>query len=164
MFVQEKSVISMANTSPRIQWKWFEFSEISPFLLTEIFKLRQDIFIVEQNVPYKDIDGKDPSCLHLAGMHKAELLAYMRIVPVDLFETGYWSLGRVIIRHDIRGSGLGRLLVQTGIDRLEKLRGEQPIKISSQLYLQRFYESFGFVSIGSSYIEDHIPHIAMIKD
>lgn len=150
-------------SASHVQWVWSSFEELNIYQLYEALRLRESIFIVEQDVPYIDIDGKDKHCIHLMGYVAHEMVAYMRIVPLDLFEAGYFSLGRVVVRPDLRGTGIGREMVRTGIAYLDKIRDGHPIKISSQLYLKKFYASFGFVAQGEPYLEDRIPHIAMVR-
>lgn len=147
----------------KVQWIWSSFDALSTDQLYEVLKLRQEIFIVEQQVPYTDIDDKDKLCMHLIGKVDNALVAYMRLVPLHLFEQGYFSLGRVVVEKSMRGTGLGRALVSRGLEYLETMRNGHPIKISSQLYLKDFYASFGFYVQGEPYIEDMIPHVAMIK-
>jgi len=146
-----------------IQWRLLAFNELSNHELYALLALRESIFIVEQDVPYADIDGKDPHCTHLLGSLQGELVAYMRILPVGLFEAGFFSMGRVVLRQDLRSTGIGHELVRQGIQHLDSIRGNVPVKISSQLYLKNFYSRFGFVAIGEMYIEDRIPHIAMVR-
>lgn len=159
-FVSSSAKNKLLNS---INWIWSDFHNLNAVHLYAALSLRESIFIVEQNVPYLDLDGKDPHCRHLLGYLNKELVAYMRTVPLDLFEYGFYSLGRVVVRSDMRNVGLGRELVYRGLEYLDEVRGGHPIKISSQLYLEDFYASFGFVSQGESYIEDMIPHIAMIR-
>lgn len=154
---------AQASSTKPINWVFSHFDELNVYQLYEILALRESIFIVEQNVPYTDIDSKDMHCIHLMGYSQNALVAYMRIVPLNLFEAGYFSLGRVVVRADMRNHGTGRQLVNSGIELLDKIRNGVPIKISSQLYLKDFYASFGFVAQGEPYIEDRIPHIAMIR-
>lgn len=144
-------------------WAWHEFKDLSPRLLYGILRLRQDIFIVEQGVPYADLDGKDLHCHHLVCSLAGDVVAYLRIVPPGLFKPGSFSFGRVTVRRDLRGVGLGRVLVARGLAQLDSVRGVTPVEISSQYYLMHFYRSFGFAEYGDKYIEDHIPHIAMRK-
>lgn len=153
---------SLASTS-HIRWEFSSFEELSVHQLYEALCLRESIFIVEQNVPYIDMDGKDKHCMHLMGYAEHGLVAYLRIVPLDLFERGYFSFGRVVVKANLRGTGIGREIVHRGIEHLDKIRNGHPIKISSQLYLKDFYASFGFVAEGEPYIEDRIPHIAMVR-
>lgn len=146
-----------------VQWVWSSFDGFNVNQMYEVLKLRQEIFIVEQQVPYPDIDDKDRRCMHLMGQMDERVVAYMRLVPLHLFEPGYFSLGRVVVQQSMRGTGLGKALVARGLEYLDAMRNGHPIKISSQLYLKDFYASFGFRAEGEPYIEDLIPHIAMIK-
>jgi len=152
-----------ATCTRKVAWSWLNFDEIPAPQLYSALRLRQDIFIVEQGVPYPDIDGKDLQSRHLFGVAQGGLVAYLRALPCGLFEPGYVSFGRVVVRREARGSGLGRAMVQKCIDYLDKNQKGAPIKISSQLYLKRFYAGFGFEALGEPYIEDMIPHIAMIR-
>lgn len=152
------------TTCPRaIVWTWLRFEDIPGPLLYSALRLRQDIFIVEQNVPYPDIDGRDLQSMHLFGLLHGELVAYLRALPYGLFEPGYFSFGRVVVSEKVRGLGLGRALVQECIDYFYSDNQDVPLKISSQLYLKNFYSTFNFVPTGEPYIEDMIPHIAMIR-
>jgi ElaA protein len=153
---------SRADAS-RLRWVWSSFDGFSVYQLYDALRLRQGIFIVEQQVPYPDIDDNDKHCMHLMGYLDDEMVAYMRLVPLHQFEEGYFSFGRVVVKESLRGSGLGRELVARGMDYLDKMRNGHPVKISSQLYLKDFYASFGFQPLGEPYIEDMIPHIAMIR-
>lgn len=147
-----------------IEWVFSSFKNLNVNHLYSLLELREDIFIVEQNVPYKDIDGKDLHCIHLMGFLEGELSCYMRLVPLDIFEKGYFSLGRVTVKSSLRNLGVGKKLVLTGLNYLDKIRNKYPIKISSQLYLREFYATFGFAAQGEPYIEDRILHIAMYRD
>lgn len=146
-----------------ITWSWSQFEDLQAQQLYAVLRLRQEIFIVEQGVPYADIDDRDAQSLHLLGLLNKKVVAYLRALPPDLFAPGYASFGRVVVTHKMRGRGLGRLLVEKYFDRFENENSDIPIKISSQAYLKDFYASFGFVAVGAPYIEDRIPHIAMIK-
>lgn len=151
-----------ADAQP-IHWRLLAFNELSNHDLYALLALRESIFIVEQDVPYADIDGKDLHCTHLLGCLHGELVAYMRILPVGLFEAGFFSIGRVVLKQDLRSTGIGHELVRQGMQHLDSIRGNVPVKISSQLYLKNFYSRFGFVAVGEMYIEDRIPHIAMVR-
>jgi ElaA protein len=145
--------------------KLFRFADLSPFDLYEIMILRQTVFIVEQNCPYLDADGLDYRAWHLLvyDLNK-QLVAYTRLLPIDVPYAGYASIGRVVNLPKLRGTGLGRFLMQQSIATCNTLFGNVPIKIGAQSYLIRFYESFGFCSTGENYLEDGIPHTKMILD
>lgn len=146
-----------------------EFTEIcKPFdsltnkELYAILRLRSEIFVVEQNCVFLDMDNKDQSCQHLMLFQNKELMAYARIVPPGLsYEQA--SIGRVVSSQAARGKGFGRQLFHLAIENCKRLHGNKSLKIGAQLYLKTFYESFGFVMVGEVYDEDGIDHIEMIR-
>lgn len=140
-----------------------KFEELSLEELYAIMVLRQEVFVVEQDCPYLDADGKDQDSWHLLGYEDKELVAYTRLVPLGISYEKYPSIGRVITAQKVRGRGIGVELMEKSIQRCEDLFGKMPIKIGAQVYLLKFYNSLGFESVGDSYLEDGIPHISMIK-
>lgn len=139
------------------------FSELSTKELYDILQLRAEVFVVEQNCVYQDIDGKDEKALHVIGSKNDKIVAYCRIFkPGDYFEKA--SIGRVVVAANERKFGYGHIIFQHSVEAVEKHFKETSIKISAQLYLKKFYESHGFVQVGEGYLEDDIPHIAMIKN
>jgi ElaA protein len=147
-----------------ISWKIKSFEELSNMELYNILRLRAEVFIVEQNCPYLDLDGKDPSSFHLMGMNeKQELVAYARLLPAGLAFKEV-SIGRVLSSSAARGSGAGMELMQTAIQHIHKKFGEVPIRIGAQLYLKKFYERLGFVQVSEMYLEDDIEHVEMLRN
>jgi ElaA protein len=147
-----------------ISWKIKSFEELSNMELYNILRLRAEVFIVEQNCPYLDLDGKDPSSFHLMGMNeKQELIAYARLLPAGL-SFNEVSIGRVLSSHAARGSGAGMELMQTAIQLIHKKFGAVPIRIGAQLYLKKFYERLGFVQVSEMYLEDDIEHVEMLRE
>jgi len=139
------------------------FKELTPDELYAIMRLRNEVFVVEQNCVYQDADNKDPRCYHLMLLNNDELIAYARLLPQGLsYEE--MSIGRVISSPKARGTGAGRLLMKTAIEQCALIFGEGSIKIGAQAYLSNFYASFGFKEVGEIYDEDGIPHITMIKE
>lgn len=139
------------------------FHQLTPRELYDAMALRQEVFVVEQNCPYLDADGKDPDAWHLFGRDAGgRLIAYTRLLPEGVSYPGYTSIGRVVSAPAARGTGAGREVMQRSIDLCRHLFGPLPIKIGAQTYLLRFYESLGFVSTGEAYLEDGIPHTKMI--
>lgn len=139
------------------------FAQLTPVELYEIMALRQEVFIVEQNCPYLDADGRDLQAWHLCGRDAGgKLMAYARLLPAGVSYEHYPSIGRVVSAPAIRGSGAGRELLLHSIGMCRHLFGPAPVKIGAQTYLLRFYESFGFRSTGEEYLEDGIPHTGMI--
>ncbi len=147
----------------QIQWTCKTFKELTLDGLYEILALRQDVFVVEQNCPYLDADGKDAQALHVCGYdHDNELVAYTRILPQGISYPNYHAIGRVVTSQKIRGKKKGRELMEVSIRYTQQLLTHGDIKISAQSHLQKYYSSLGFVSVGNEYEEDGIPHIAMI--
>jgi ElaA protein len=145
-----------------LQWVLRKFDDLTPSELYNILRLRSEVFVVEQNCVFLDMDNKDQDCYHLMGSHDNELVAYVRIVPPGLaYEE--MSIGRVVSSPRYRGSGAGRQLMIKAIATAYELFGKQPIRIGAQLYLKNFYNSLGFEPQGDIYIEDGIPHVIMLK-
>lgn len=139
------------------------FAELSTKELYDILQLREAIFVVEQTCVYQDIDGKDEKALHVIGFKNDKIVAYCRIFkPGDYFETA--SIGRVVVAANERKFGYGHMIFEQSVEAVKIFFHETSIKISAQLYLKKFYESHGFQQVGEGYLEDDIPHIAMIKN
>ncbi|GEN10114.1 ElaA protein [Myxococcus fulvus] len=148
-------------------WQWKAFTELTLEELYAVLALRQEVFVVEQRSIYQDVDGLDPSSMHLLA-HEGEgperfLSAYLRILPPDVKFPGAASLGRVVTSPRARGRGLGRELTERGIAQLETLYPDTTVRISAQDYLRAFYTSLGFIAEGEVYDEDGIPHIEMSR-
>ena len=139
------------------------FSDLTKEELYNILSLRSEVFIVEQNCAYQDIDQKDQYALHVFLKKNNQIIAYTRIFkPNDYFE--YSSIGRVVVLKKERASKIGSQIMSFSIKKIEEIFNETKIKISAQKYLISFYEKLGFKVIGEEYLEDGIPHIAMIKN
>ena len=145
-----------------MDWILKKFEELTTAELYAILKLRNEVFIVEQNCVYLDADGKDQQAWHLMGTEDGELIAYTRILPpgISYLEP---AIGRVVTSPPKRRSGLGKELMERSIEHCKHLFGNNPITLSAQVYLKKFYESFGFRGIGDEYLDDGIPHIKMIR-
>ncbi|RZK48992.1 MAG: GNAT family N-acetyltransferase [Pedobacter sp.] len=137
------------------------FSSLTTLELYEILGLRNEVFIVEQNCVYPDIDGKDLKSHHLLVMHDEKLAAYCRILPAGISFPEV-SIGRVISSPFFRRKGFGQILIQAAIVHTNTLYPNENIRIGAQLYLQKFYESFGFNQVSEVYMEDGIAHIEML--
>jgi len=144
---------------PRWQLKFFD--ELSPSELYAALRLRSEVFVVEQQCIFLDMDSLDQQCWHLLGYVGEQLAAYVRILPPGL-SYQQPSIGRVVTSPSFRGKGAGRSLMQEAIKRTRELFGNQDIKIGAQLYLKKFYGSLGFEPQGDIYLEDGIQHIHMI--
>lgn len=140
------------------------FDELTRAELYALLALRQEVFIVEQHCPYLDADGKDQRSWHLLGMNPdGRLATYARLLPVGVSYAGYASIGRVITAPFARHQGLGRPLMEAAIRWVEAQWPAERIKISAQAHLQGYYASVGFRAQGDIYLEDGIPHIAMVR-
>jgi len=144
-----------------IEWQYKKFDELTNIELYEILKLRNTVFVVEQNCVYLDTDDKDLHSWHLSGYYQNQLVAYLRILPPGLSYKEA-SIGRVVTHPNFRKSGYGIELMKTGIMKSLEQFNTQSIKISAQCYLLNFYSNLGFVALGEDYLEDDIPHIEMI--
>lgn len=146
-----------------IQYTCVPFNNLTVNELYEIMALRQKVFIIEQNCPYLDADGKDLNAMHLMGRDtEGELVAYTRLLPIGVSYPDYASIGRVVSSDKVRGKGMGKELMHESIRWMNKLFPNEPVKIGAQTYLLAFYTSLGFVSTGEDYLEDDIPHTVMI--
>ena len=144
-----------------ITWTCKHFDDLSTRELYAIIRLRNEVFVVEQNCVFQDADNKDFYGWHLMGWQNQELVAYTRLFPKGV-SYNYASIGRVVTSASVRGSGAGRVLMLESIKKLQEIWGKQPIQIGAQLYLRKFYESLGFQQISPVYLEDGIEHIEML--
>jgi ElaA protein len=148
----------------QINWILKPYDALTLDELYQLLQLRNEVFIVEQNCPFNDLDGKDRYCHHLMGFAEGELalVAYTRLVPAGI-TYALPAIGRVVTAARVRRHRVGRALMQRSLEDMARLYGEGPIQIGAQLYLKTFYESFGFVQQGPMYLEDGIEHIHMIR-
>ena len=177
--------------SDTITWQWLPFDALSREQLYEVLRLRSEVFVVEQNCVFQDMDGLDDQAMHLLGVRVAvgsaqvkeepakragdteqsplpprlpapELVAYVRCFPKGItFDEA--SIGRVVTRQSARGGGLGHVLMAEAIRALQQQWGVQPIRIGAQAHLKAFYERHGFADVGKPYVEDGIDHIEMVR-
>jgi ElaA protein len=146
-----------------LSWHLKKFEELSIGELYPILRLRSQVFVVEQDCVYQDLDDKDYKALHLFAKEEGKVVAYTRLFKAgDYFDQA--SIGRVVVDADFRKQKLGHELMRKSIDAIQTQFNTHKIKISAQRYLKNFYEAHGFVQIGESYLEDGIPHIAMLKE
>jgi ElaA protein len=137
-----------------------EFNALTAKQLFEIYKLRSEVFIVEQNCAYQDIDDMDASAKHVMLFDKDVLAAYARILPPGISYKEP-AIGRVVVKKTFRGKDLGKLLMKQCIDQLQDTYTNSEIVISAQSYLLKFYSDLGFKAEGKEYLEDDIPHTKM---
>jgi len=145
----------------KLTWQFKTFNDLSSEEMYALLKLRSEVFVVEQNCVFLDMDDKDQQSLHLMIRIEQELVAYCRIVPpgISFYEP---SIGRVVSSSGHRRTGAGRALMLAAIDVARQQFDSQPIRIGAQLYLLKFYSSLGFEAEGDVYLEDGIEHIEMI--
>ncbi|MBQ0147879.1 MAG: GNAT family N-acetyltransferase [Flavobacteriaceae bacterium] len=147
----------------KVVWHYKLFNELTAKELYQIIQLRNEVFVIEQDCIYQDADGKDLKCGHLWATINDEVVAYSRIVPKGISYENEPSIGRVVSRGKHRGLGLGKHLIANSIQVIENRCFTSSIRISAQLYLKKFYESFGFEQVSKEYLEDDIPHIEMLR-
>lgn len=143
-------------------WNLKRFYELTTQELYDILHLRSEVFVVEQDCVYQDLDYLDQNSLHLIGYFKDKLVGYVRILPPKLKYKTAAAIGRVVTSPSVRGKGIGKELMKKAIIETQKLYPEMPIKISAQCYLDQFYKDLGFEVISEVYLEDGIDHQEMI--
>jgi len=146
-----------------LTWKTMPFTDFTVKELYEVLQLRSEVFVVEQDCVYQDIDFKDQKALHVLGYKNEKLVAYTRVFKRgDYFDEA--SIGRVVVQQNERKYGYGHDLIKESINVIETQLGTSTIHISAQTYLEKFYSTHGFAKTGEGYLEDGIPHIKMIKN
>jgi ElaA protein len=145
-----------------IHWTCKPFKQLSPGELYAILQLRNEVFVVEQNCVFQDADDKDQESWHLMAWIDKRLMGYTRLVPAGISYPEA-SIGRVVTFPKMRKSGIGKKIMEKSVDMINVLWEKQPIRIGAQLYLKKFYESFGFQQSSDVYMEDNIEHIQMIR-
>ncbi|QBG35327.1 GNAT family N-acetyltransferase [Litorilituus sediminis] len=154
----------------KLSWQSLSFEQLTTTQLYDLLKLRVDVFVVEQNCPYPDLDSdsneldRHTQTIHLLGYQSDELIAYARILAKGQSYADYISIGRVVTKASARGSGLGHQLLQQALELCQQHYPKESIKISAQEHLANYYQQHGFKQVSPMYLEDNIPHIAMIKD
>lgn len=148
----------------KITWTTNAFKDLSVDEYWEILHLRTEIFVVEQDCPYQEVDEKDKKSFHIYGRaENGEVIATSRIVlpGVSYDEV---SIGRVALKKEYRGKGIADDMMLETLRFIENEFGKMPIRISAQEYLINFYGKHGFIQIGEGYLEDNIPHVEMLRD
>lgn len=146
-----------------MNWQLHRFDSLSTKILYDLLQLRSEVFVVEQDCVYQDIDGLDQKAFHLVGYDEDTLVGYARFFEPNIyFEEA--SIGRVIIKETHRDKQLGHELMKQCLYFVEANLGKQAIRISAQVHLTAYYQKHGFVSQGETYLEDGIPHIQMLRE
>lgn len=144
-----------------MEWKLKSYEELSKRELHDIFKERVQVFVVEQNCPYPEVDGDDDQAEHLWLEDDGEIVAYCRLFPSGI-KYKEASIGRIFVKKSRRGEGHAQLLLDKALHTILQAWGEPAIKIQAQHYLNDFYTSLGFTNISQVYLEDGIPHVDML--
>lgn len=151
------------DINEQINWVLKPFDRLTPKELYQVLLLRSKVFVVEQHCIYMDMDNKDQKAFHLMGWYNNLLVAYTRLfAPGGYFREA--AIGRIVSAPEIRGRGIGKLLMKESIAIATRLYGEGPIRIAAQCYLKDFYRSFGFHEEGNIFLEDGIEHIEMVLE
>lgn len=146
----------------KIKWIVKAFQDLSAAEYFELLYLRVEVFVVEQNCPYQEVDKKDKESFHLFGrINDTQIVAVSRILPKGISYPEV-SIGRVALKKKYRGKGIGDELMQQSLKFAQKEFGKQAIRISAQTYLHNYYQRHGFEQVGEGYLEDDIPHIEML--
>jgi len=146
----------------KITWQLKKFEDLSPLELYKIMQLRAEVFVVEQNCVYQDVDGKDLDSIHLYAINdNNQVMAYCRLVSSGISYEEV-SIGRVVTSPKVRGMGFGKELMDQALYAIKEMAGNVPIRIGAQCYLKKFYTDLGFIAEGEEYLEDNIPHIEMV--
>ena len=144
-------------------WRLLSFDDLRVSELYEVLRLRSEVFVVEQQCVFQDLDGLDHQAMHLLGVQGGELQAYARC-----FEPGVKfaeaSIGRVLVRTAARGTGLGHVLLEQAVLATAQVWGPQAIRVGAQAHLASYYAKHGFKDVGKPYMEDGIPHLEMLRD
>ncbi len=149
-----------------LDWKTTAFHQFSLDELFDVLHLRVDVFVVEQECAYRELDEYDrhPEVRHLSGYDESgQLIAYSRLLPTGL-RYPEKNFGRFVVRADSRKQGIGHQLMEKSLQEISCFWPKNSIRISAQEYLQRFYSQYGFIRVSDVYLEDGIPHVEMVKE
>lgn len=158
------------NDAPPVDWKLATLDALTAPELYQMLQLRTEVFVIEQNCIFQDMDGADDQAVHLLGTlagpsgqngNAGTLVAYARLFPAGV-KFAEASIGRVVTRACARGTGLGHVLIQQAIAAVHAQWGVQPIRIGAQARLKGYYSQHGFVDVGVPYVEDGIDHLEMV--
>ena len=145
-----------------MMWNIQKFEELTGKQLYTYLQLRVNVFVVEQQCPYPELDGYDEEAFHVAYIENEKLLAYSRILPAGV-KYNRISIGRVIVNQEARGRGLAKELMKESLNFIQTKWPHQEVQLQAQTHLRGFYGSFGFDSVSEDYDEDGIPHVDMVK-
>lgn len=147
-----------------MDWRIRTYDELTKEELYDMLRMRSEIFVVEQDCVYQDLDYNDQRCTFLLGYDEGRMVASMRVVPLGVESETEGSIGRIVVAKEYRGHGLGHTLVSRGIELYNKVVGkEHPIVIHAQSQLEKFYSEHGFVAISEPFMFEGLPHTIMKK-
>ena len=146
-----------------MKWSCKAFKELSLDEFHDIIQLREIVFVVEQDCPYLDVDGKDKDALHVFGKYEGNIVATTRILKPGISYDEV-AIGRVVTSPTVRGMGMGKQLMEESMKFVQLHFGKVPVRISAQTYLLKYYKSFGFIETGQEYLEDNVPHFEMLYE
>ncbi len=146
-----------------LKCKLKEFKELTTEELYEILKLRAEVFVVEQNCPYQDLDDKDQSSYHLFLEDNGQIIAVLRILPENIAYKEM-AIGRLIVKKSYRGKGISRKMMLRAMEFITEDLGKEKIRLSGQAYLSDFYQSLGFEKVSEMYLEDGIEHFEFLYE
>lgn len=144
-----------------MNWTCKAYNELTLDDFHDLIQLREIVFVVEQDCPYLDVDGKDRVALHVIGRLDGRIVATTRILPPNISYKEV-SIGRVVVSPKARGKNIGKQLMEESMKFVKENFGDVPVRISAQTYLLKYYQSFDFEEVGEEYLEDNIPHMEML--
>ena len=145
-----------------MQYQIKHYNNLNTNELYDLLRVRIDVFVLEQDCPYSELDGRDKLGFHYIGIIDGIIMATSRILPKSISYDEI-SIGRVAVHKDYRGAAYGQIMMKNILEFIDQEWPKEPVRISAQSYLDKFYESFGFEPTGKSYLEDGIPHIEMLR-
>jgi ElaA protein len=156
----------MTDSLPEFDWRWKSFDQLSALEVYAMLAARSEVFVVEQQCVYADVDGQDPDAWHLlvysrSADARSAIAGYLRVLQRKQDEDADIRIGRVLTTPSFRGIGLGQAMLERTLAHIARQWPHQPIRLHAQAHLQRFYASFGFEPISDVHLEDDIPHIWM---
>lgn len=161
LFTKVQAIACHRKDVQGMKWTVKSFDQLSTRDLYALLALRTDVFVVEQECPYPELDGRDLFCHHLLVEEEGQLVAYLRILPKGQSFADV-SIGRVVIKQSHRGKGLAKPLMEKALDYILQEWQEERVMISAQAHLEQFYSQLGFEPVSEVYLEDGIPHLDML--
>ena len=146
-----------------MEWVLKQFNQLSLDELYGIVQLRLEVFVVEQNCPYQDLDGKDQSAYHLFLKDNDVIVAALRVLPENV-AYDEMAIGRLIVKEAYRGQKIAKAMMEKAIEFITDDLGKDKIRLSGQAYLTDFYIGLGFKKVSEEYLEDGIKHYEFLYE